>query len=46
MEKAHSTVDEAILGIERLRAVLRKKSAPQIRSKEELSLIKATGLAW
>jgi hypothetical protein len=46
MNAAHSALDTSLDEITRLRRLLKRKSSTQIQSGEELSLIKATALAW
>lgn len=46
MSNAHSALDAAITDVERLRSYLKKRRAKQITASGDLSLIKATCLAW
>jgi hypothetical protein len=46
MNDALGALDSAIAQVNQLRAFLRKKSNPQVRSSEERSSIKAIALAW
>lgn len=46
MNKAFDAIDAAIQEVKKLRTALKRKKAPQVRSLEERSLIKATALAW
>jgi hypothetical protein len=46
MNDALGALDSAIAQVNQLRAFLRKKSNPQVRSSEERSPIKALALAW
>lgn len=46
MKKAFDAIDAATQEIKKLRAFLKRKKSPQVRSVEENTLIKATALAW
>lgn len=46
MKEALNAIDTAISDTDRLRRILKRQKAPQVRSIEERSHIKATALAW
>lgn len=46
MNEAFTAIDNTIQGVKKLRANLKKKNQPQVRSHIECSLIKATALSW
>lgn len=46
MNEAFGAIDAAIQESKKLRSALKRKAAPQVRSAEERSVIKATSLAW
>jgi hypothetical protein len=46
MNAAHSAIDGSLEEVKRLRAILRRNGTAQIQSSEELSILKATTLAW
>lgn len=46
MSDAHAAVDASISELEQLRKVLKRKSTRQVRSSDEIVLVRATALAW
>ena len=46
MNEAFNAIDKAIQEVKKLRANLKRKKFPQVRSSEECSLIKATAYSW
>lgn len=46
MNEAFAAIDNAIQEVRKLRANLKRKKDPQVRSSEECSLIKATAYSW
>lgn len=46
MEAAHGAIDSAIAEIDRLRRLLRRGGSPQVRSADELGVVRGTCLAW
>lgn len=46
MSTSQEIIDKAIQDSERLRATLKRRKSPQVRSAAEKSIVKATSLAW